>query len=345
VMVVGVALTSLPAAALMRRRGRRNGFLIGALIGIGGSLLAAAGLWRSSFVLFTAGHLLLGIYQGCANYYRFAAAEVAPAGQASRAISWVVAGGLVAAFLGPHLGHWGRDWFVDGTPFVGSYLAQGLLSLLALILLTALRTPPVAVKSAARQPLSLRQLVANPLLPTAVFGAAIGYATMSMVMTATPLAMLGCGMVTRDVAPVIQWHVVGMFAPSLFTGNLLQRFGALRIMQAGFLLLLGHVAIALTGVEFLNFLSALILLGLGWNFTFVGGTALLTQAAPPAAQLQVQAINEFLIFGLVAIASLSAGWLYHRFGWQTLNLAVLPTLLLALAVSVLMARRVNPAVA
>ena len=153
---------------------------------------------------------------------------------------------------------------------------------------------------------------------------------MIMVMTATPLAMLGCGQPANSIAPVIQWHVVGMFAPSFFTGALIRRFGAPRIMRIGFFLLLGHVAIALLGIEFLHFLSGLILLGIGWNFAFIGGTALLTQTYRPAEQLRVQAINEFSVFGLVALASLSAGWLYDRFGWLSLNLAVVPLLLAAL---------------
>ena len=158
-------------------------------------------------------------------------------------------------------------------------------------------------------------------------------------MTATPLAMLGCGLPGTSVTPVIQWHVVGMFAPSFFTGNLVERHGAPRIMQIGFVLLLGHVAIALLGIEFLHFLSGLILLGIGWNFTFIGGTALLTQSLRPAEQLKVQAINEFAVFGVVALASLAAGWLYDRFGWTALNLAVIPLLIVALLFTVLIGHR------
>jgi MFS family permease len=164
---------------------------------------------------------------------------------------------------------------------------------------------------------------------------------MIMVMTATPLAMLGCGLPGSSVTPVIQWHVAGMFAPSFFTGALIKRYGAPRIMQIGFVLLLGHVTVALLGIEFLHFLSALILLGAGWNFAFIGGTALLTQAYRPAEQLKVQAVNEFAIFGLVALATLSAGWLYDRFGWITLNLAVVPLLAVALLSTVVIERRLR----
>lgn len=331
-MVVGTAIASLPAALLMRRWGRRSGFLIGASLGVAGSALAGLGLWQGSFGLFTLGHLLLGSYQGFANYYRFAAAEAVDTAHTTRAISWVVAGGVVAAFLGPQLGQWGRDWFISG-PFVGSYLAQAVLSVVALGLLTQVRLKPVAT-AATGTARSVRELLSQPLLLTSILGAAVGYSVMIMVMTATPLAMLGCGLPGQSVTPVIQWHVVGMFAPSFFTGHLVKRFGAPRIMQTGFVLLLAHVAVALSGLEFLHFVSALVLLGVGWNFAFVGGTALLTQTYRPAEQLKVQAINEFLVFGLVATASLSAGWLYDRAGWAALNLAVVPFLLLALLASV-----------
>jgi MFS family permease len=328
VMVVGTALASIPASMLMRRLGRRAGFMLGAALGVIGSTLAAIGLYRQSFGVFVLGHLLIGAYQGFANYYRFAAAEAAGPAHASRAISWVVAGGVVAAFAGPQLGIWGRDWMPPHA-FLGSYLAQALLSLSALALLSRLALRPVVV--AAGEPArTLREIVAQPALRAAVAGAAVGYAVMIMAMTATPLAMLGCGFGTGEIKPVIQWHVFAMFAPSFVTGSLVARFGAPRIMQAGFLLLIGHVLIAASGLEYLHFLSALVLLGVGWNFAFVGGTALLTQSYRPSEQTKVQALNEGLVFGAVALASLGAGWLYDRFGWATLNLAMLPLLIVAL---------------
>jgi MFS family permease len=340
-MVIGTAIASLPAAMLMRRVGRRPGFLIGALLGIGGSLLSAFALSESSFAIFVIGHFLLGSYQGFANYYRFAAVEAAGPTHAGKAISLVVAGGVVAAFLGPLLGLWGRDW-IGGQIFVGAYLAQGGLSLVALLLLSRLRLPkPVAAQVGPSRP--LREILGQPALRVAIFGAAIGYAVMIMVMTATPLAILGCGLPESNVTPVIQWHVVGMFAPSFFTGALIARYGAPRIMQAGFALLLGHVVLALSGVEFLHFLSALVLLGVGWNFAFIGGTTLLTQTYLPAERLRVQAVNEFTVFGLAALATLSAGWLYDRFGWVTLNLSVLPLLLAALLATSSIERRLRRA--
>ncbi len=340
-MVVGTAITSLPAALLMRQVGRRPGFVVGAGVGLAGSAAAAAGLWWGSFSLFVLGHLLIGAYQGFGSYYRFAAAEAAGPKDAGRAISWVVAGGVVAAFVGPQIGVWGRDWIAQHA-FLGSYLAQAALSLAAMLLLSRLRVPRPTAPAHAEARL-LRAIAAQPAFRAAVLGAAVGYAVMIMAMTATPLAMLGCGFGAGDVKPVIQWHVVGMFAPSFFSGALVTRFGAPRIMQVGFVLLLAHVALAVSGVEYLHFLSALVLLGVGWNFTFVGGTALLTQTYSPAEQTKVQAFNESIVFALVALSSLGAGWLYDRFGWTALNLAALPLLVVALASALAIGRRQSAA--
>lgn len=336
-MVVGTAVASLPASLLMRRMGRRAGFMIGAVLGVAGSAMAAAALAYHAFAWFVLGHLMIGAYQGFANYYRFAAAEAAGPGAASRAISWVIFGGVLAAFVGPQVAVWGRDW-VPQHAFLGSYLAQAGLAVVALALLTRLELPR-PVSTAQETPRSLGRIVAQPALRAAVVGAAVGYAVMIMAMTATPLAMLGCGFDTGDVKPVIQWHVFGMFAPSFFTGRLIARFGAPRVMQAGFVLLIGHVVIASAGVEYLHFLSALVLLGVGWNFAFVGGTALLTQAYRASEQTKVQALNEGVVFGLVALGSLGAGWLYDRFGWAMLNLAALPLLVMALAWTISAGRR------
>ena len=342
-MVIGTALASLPAALLMRRTGRRVGFLLGTLLGVSGSLVSAFALREVSFAWFAFGHFLLGAYQGFGNYYRFAAVEATDPAHSSRAISFVVAGGVVAAFLGPQLGQWGREWLAGGF-FVGSYVVQGVLSLAAFLLLAQLSLPKVNVtREGDARPLS--EILAQPALRTSILGASVGYAVMIMVMTATPLAMLGCGLPRTDVTPVIQWHVFGMFAPSFVTGSLIKRWGALRIMQVGFVLLLIHVAIALSGIEFLNFLSALVFLGIGWNFAFIGGTALLTQTYRPIEQLKVQAVNEFAIFGLVAFATLSAGWLYDRFGWAPLNIAVVPLLCIALMSAVRLERRQRVALA
>ncbi len=330
-MVVGTAATTLPAAAFMRRAGRRAGFLLGATLGISGGLLAALAVYQQSFVLFVVAHALMGSYQGFANYYRFAAAEVASPAFASRAISLVVAGGVVAAVLGPQLVQWTRDLFAPHM-FVGAYLAQAGLGVIALLVVSRLdRLLPRAASAGDSR--SLREIASQPAFVVAVAGATIGYAVMLLAMTATPLAMLGCGLPVSDAVRVIQWHVLGMFAPSFFTGSLLQRFGAVRVMGAGFVLLVGHVIIAVSGVQFLHFLSALILLGVGWNFSFIGATALLTRTYRPAEQSKVQAANEFIVFTIVATTSLSAGWMYDRFGWQALNLVALAVLAVAIALA------------
>lgn len=324
-MVVGTTLASLPAALFMQRHGRRLGFLLGSLLGISGSLLSAWALYCGSFAGFTGGHFLLGLYQGFANYYRFAAAEAAPDHQHSKAISLVVAGGLAAAFIGPQLGLIGRDWLAPYF-FVGSYLAQAVLGLLALGVLSRLSLPRAVRHVATTGARPVRQVLAQPSLQIAIVGSAVGFAIMVMLMSATPLAMVGCGLARGDVVPVIQWHVFSMFAPSLVTGRLIGRWGALRMMQTGLVLLLLQVIVSLSGVSFGHFLVSLILLGLGWNFAFIGGTSLLTQSYRASEQLKVQAINESCIYGLVAVATLSAGWLYDQFGWEVLNYAVAPVI-------------------
>jgi MFS family permease len=336
-IVVGTALTTIPAAIFMRRVGRRLGFLTGAAFGVASGLLSAYGVYAGAFLPFVAAHLLLGVYQGFTNYYRFAAGEAAAPDFKARAISWVVAGGVVAAVLGPQLAYWPRDWWPP--QFFGSYLAQAALGVIALLLLARLRMPSPGAAAARTPGRSAIGLARQPAFVVAMGGAAVAYAVMLLVMTATPVAMVGHGHGVGDAVQVIQWHVLGMFAPSFFTGALIARFGASRVMAAGLALLAGHVAIALSGTGFLHFVSGLVLLGVGWNFAFVGGTTLLTSAYREGEQAKAQAINDFVVFGTVAVASLSSGWLYHQFGWQTLNLVALPFLAVALAAALGLSRR------
>lgn len=342
-MILGTVVTAIPAAMLMRRIGRRAGFLAGAGIGLAAALTAALGLRLSSFALFVAGHALFGAYQAFANYYRFAAGEAAAPDFKSRAISWVIAGGVVAALLGPQLAYWTRD-LQPAHPFLGSYLAQGGLALLALAVLAGLRMPAPAAAVVAAPQRSRMELFMQPAFVVAVLGAAVGYAVMLLVMTATPVAMVGCGYAVGDAVRVIQWHVLAMFAPSFFTGALVARFGAPQVMAAGFCLLIGHVAIALSGDTVPHFGAGLVLLGVGWNFSFVGGTTLLTTAYRESERVRAQAINDFVVFGTVAVASLSSGWLYHHFGWQVLNLAALPVIGFALLATLALLRQ-RPATA
>ena len=336
-IVIGTALTTIPAALFMRRVGRRVGFLTGASFGVASGLLSAYAVYVGAFLPFVVAHALLGVYQGFTNYYRFAAGEAAALDFRSRAISWVIAGGVVAAVLGPQLAYWPRDWWAP--QFLGSYLAQAALGAAALLALAQLRIPklrPAEVRVPGRSGIELAR---QPAFLVAMGGAAVAYAVMLLVMTATPVAMVGHGHGVGDAVQVIQWHVLGMFAPSFFTGTLIARFGAPRVVAVGFTLLAGHVAIALAGTELLHFLSGLVLLGVGWNFAFVGGTALLTSAYREGEQAKAQAINDFVVFGTVAAASLSSGWLYHQFGWQTLNLVALPFLAVALVATLGVSRR------
>ena len=337
-MMVAAAAAMIPASMLMKRYGRKAGFALGCVLGCLGGLGAAGAIWLGSFWLFVCANMLVGGYQAFAQYYRFAAADAASIDFKSRAISWVIAGGVVAALAGPNVARITQG--IGPMPFMASYLALFALSAGALALVTRLALPAVAVEQRHGPARPLPAIIRQPVFLTALAGSAVGYAVMIMVMTATPLAMQICGQPLGASATVIQWHVLGMFAPSFFTGKLIRRFGVLPIMAAGIALLGGHVAIALTGSEFLHFLSGLILLGVGWNFLFIGGTTLLTEAYRPSERAKTQAAHDFLMFGAVSLASFSAGGLLNTWGWRSVNLTALPFLALALmAVLGLGARR------
>lgn len=327
-MMVAAAATMIPASMLMQRFGRKAGFLLGTLLGCLAGLIAAGAIWLGNFWLFVFANMLVGGYQGFAQYYRFAAADVASDDFRSRAISWVIAGGVVAALAGPNIARVTQG--VGPLPFMVSYLALFSVTVIALLLVTCLALPPVVVAEAHGPARPLLEIMRQPVFLTALTGSAIGYAVMIMVMTATPLAMQICGQPLGASATVIQWHVLGMFMPSFFSGNLIRRFGVLPIMGTGIALLSGHVAIALTGIEFLHFLSGLILLGAGWNFLFIGGTTLLTEAYRPSERAKTQAAHDFLMFGAVSLGSFSAGGLLNVGGWRSVNMTVLPFLGLAL---------------
>lgn len=328
-MMVAAAATMIPASMLMQRFGRKAGFLLGTMLGCTAGLTAAAAIWFHSFWLFVFANMLVGGYQGFAQYYRFAAADIASADFKSRAISWVIAGGVVAALAGPNIARVTQG--IGPVPFMAAYLALFAVSVLALLIVTRIAiAAPVVVSEVHGPARPLLEIMRQRVFLTALIGSSVGYAVMIMVMTATPLAMQMCGQSLGSSATVIQWHVLGMFVPSFFTGNLIRRYGVLPIMGIGIALLAGHVAIALTGIEFLNFLSGLILLGVGWNFLFIGGTTLLTEAYRPAERAKTQAAHDFLMFGAVSLASFSAGGLLDAWGWQSVNLTVLPFLGLAL---------------
>lgn len=327
-MAVAIAATIIPASLLMQRFGRKAGFLLGTALGCMAGLTAAAAIGMHSFALFVFAHMLVGCYQGFAQYYRFAAADIASVDFKSRAISWVIAGGVVAALAGPNIARVTQG--MGSVPFMAAYLAMSAVSGIALLIVTRIDIPPVMVSGVHGPARSLLEIMRQPVFLTALTGSSVGSAVMIMVMTATPLAMQMCGQSVGASATVIQWHVLGMFVPSFFTGHLIRRYGLLPIMSTGIALLVGHVAIALTGIEFLHFLSGLILLGIGWNFLFIGGTTLLTETYRPSERAKTQAAHDFLMSGAASLASFSAGGLLNTWGWQSVNLTALPFLGLAL---------------
>lgn len=327
-MMLGTVISTLPASLYMKRVGRRAGFITGAGIGgLGGGLLAFGGVALESFWLFCLGNLLLGLYQGFAMYYRFAAADVASPAFRPRAISFVMAGGVVAAFLGPWNANLASGW-ISAVPSGGPYLVIALLALLSIGLLAFLRVPPSGEPRPGDPQRPMREIARSRRFIVAALAAAAGYAIMILVMTATPLAMRGAGFEMSDIAFIMQWHVLGMFAPSFFTGSLIARFGHARMLLAGCTLLTVSALTATLGSTLVLFWIALVLLGIGWNFLFIGGSALLTTAHSEAERGKVQGTNDLLIFSLVTIGSLLAGKLLHLAGWATLNLAMLPLIAL-----------------
>lgn len=329
-MTLSTAAMMIPAALMMRRFGRKAGFMTGTLLGSAAGILAAAAIVAESFPGFVIANMLVGGYQAFAQYYRFAAADAASADFKSRAVSWVIAGGVVAAIAGPNIARLTEG--IGPAPFAASFLTMTALGLAALVLVSRLSLAREAAADSTGIPeRPLAHVVRQPVFLTALAMSAVGFAVMIMVMTATPLAMRHHGHATGSATTVIQWHVLGMFVPSFFTGNLIRRFGVLRIASAGTLILMSHIGIALSGIEFLHFLSGLILLGVGWNFLFISGTTLLTDAYRPSERFKAQATHDFVMFGAVATASFSSGALLDAYGWEAVNVAALPFLLLTMA--------------
>lgn len=316
-------LTTLPASLYMRRVGRQLGFATGVVIGVAGALVACYAIFESDFVLFCAGSMMIGSFQGFAILYRYAAADTASEAFKPKAISLVLAGGVVAALIGPELSKWSFDLF-EPVMFAGSFIVIAIVQSSSLLFLAMVRIPRPTAEERKDSGRPILEIVKQPVFIVAAIGSMVGYGTMTFLMTATPLAMIACGFTFPDAAFVIQWHAVGMFAPSFFTGWLIQRFGVLTIMLTGALAYLACVIINLAGIELLQFFSALVLLGIGWNFLFVGGTTLMTEAYRPEERAKVQGLGDFLVFSTVAAASFSSGAIHHAAGWQVLNYGVLP---------------------
>ena len=328
IVIVGTALTTFPISLMMRRTGRRTGFVVCALVGALGSLIGVYAIFQRSFELFLLGCFLVGVYQASASYYRFAAADTASPAFKPKAISWVMTGGIIAALIGTVLVMYSVDLLAPVT-FAGTWVVMSLLALAGAAILLAVDVPLTDKHDApSGRPLSI--IARQPRYIVAALTAMLAYGIMMLVMTATPVAMLGCGFSVQDSSWVIQWHALAMFVPSFFTGSLITRFGAERVSAFGMLLLVGAAVSGLLGIHFENFAVGLILLGLGWNFGFIGGTTLLTDTYEPEERNKAQGLNDFLVFATTAATSLSAGKLLAWFGWSGVNYAVLPMVVLAL---------------
>lgn len=328
-MFLGTAIMMFPASIWMARVGRRNGFLCGALLGVLGGIIAAIGIFYNSLFLLASGTFCIGAYQSFAQFYRFAASEVVDDAFRSRAISFVMAGGVVAALIGPTLAHFGGPLF-NHLEYVGSFLMIAVVSLLAIGILSGLNIPnKLEVKTDFSAGRPWHQIVLQPAYLVALFGSVTGYGIMILGMTATPIAMRHSHHELGSIATVIQLHVLGMFLPSFFTGNLISRFGTLKIMFAGLLLFACYITSALSGTHFSSFAVSLIILGVGWNFLFIGSTSLLTGTYTVVEKAKAQAINDMTVFIIGLVCSFSAGALVDIFGWYIMNIALLPWVMLS----------------
>lgn len=323
--------TSIPAGLLMKKVGRKAAFLTGTIIAMLGAAICAYAVIKHHFIIFIVGSICIGIYSGFANFFRFTAADSVDINNKSRAISLVLAGGVLAAIIGPNLANFTKDT-ITGALFAGSYASIIILYLFSFVLLSFLDLPHTQKHSSKYQIQSrpIKDIMLQPRFIIAVVCGMLGYATMTLLMTATPLAMQHHHYLYTDTAFVIQWHVLGMFAPSFFTGNLIKRFGLLIVMFTGALLGALCIIINLNGTSVYHFWSALLLLGISWNFLFIGSTTLLTETYNENEKFKTQATNDFLVFSVVSAASLFAGVLHHKFGWQFVNYSAIPAICLIL---------------
>ena len=320
--VFGAAMATLPASLLMKRFGRRAGFYMGTILGVIGACICAAAVTMADFWLLCLGTIVFGTYNGVAQYYRFAAADASPPDYKSTAISMVLAGGLVGGLIGPQV----STYTIDFLPvrFAGAYLS--LLVYLAMVMgvLSFLRIPPPSDEERSGSGRPLSEIAAQPAFIVAVIGAAAGFGVMNFLMVATPLAMSFCQHPYAAAATVISWHIVGMFAPSFFTGSLIKRFGVLQVMFVGVLLLYLCVVIALSGITVAHFWTSLFFLGVGWNFLYIGGTTLLTETYRPQERAKTQGVNDTAIFLTQAVTSIISGWMVSAKGWDLLNYFAVP---------------------
>jgi MFS family permease len=330
--VLGSALATMPASLWMGRVGRRRGFMTGSTIGVAGSGLAALAVGLHSFPLFCLATAVIGVYTAFGLQYRYAAAEVAELSFKAKAISLVLAGGIVGGFLGPESTRWAKDLLP--TPFLGSFLVLAAVAVIALLVQSRVHVPPPTAEERAGGGRPLATIIRQPVFIVAAMAGGLGYGLMNLLMVATPLAMSFCSHPYSAVAFVIEWHVVGMYAPGFFTGSLIKRHGVLKVILAGVAVIAGGVVVALNGVTLTHFVIALALLGIGWNFMYVGGTTLLTESYRPAEKAKTQGANDLIVFSIMGISSFSSGALVSSAGWERMNAGALPVLaLVALAVA------------
>lgn len=335
-LIVFGSMTTAPwISPFMQRYGRKAGFILGALGGALGAAVSAYGLYSASFFLLLVGSYFTGIYMSAQGFFRFAATDTASEDFRPKAISYVMAGGLVSAIFGPQLNKLVQD--AMAVPFMGSYMAVVVINLVGLFLFFGLDLPKTVQNAAAKAvpKRSRSEILRDPRIVVAMICGMVAYALMNLVMTSTPLAVVGCGFTKNNANDIVSAHVIAMFAPSFFTGHLIARFGVTRIISIGLVLLAIAGVVALSGVELVNFFGALILLGLGWNFGFIGATTLLSGSHRPEERGLVQGVNDLVVFGFVTIASLASGGLMNCSGgdvvqgWNAVNYAMVPFLLLA----------------
>lgn len=330
--MIATMFASIPAAMLMQRIGRRNGFMLASVIALCGAGLMTYAIISKQFWLFLVAIMFIGVFNGFGNYYRFTAADAVDEEHKSRAISYVLLGGVVAAFVGPNLANWTHNW-IPNADFAGSYVMLLVVYALSLLLQSFLKLPNQADllhEHAAGEARPLGKIMKQPRFIVAVISGMLGYGIMAFVMTATPLAMQHRHFPFSDTAFVIQWHVLGMFLPSFFTGHLINRIGLKKVMLLGTLIGIGCAVINLTGTSTNHFFVALLMLGVSWNFLFVGATTLLTETYTPAERFKTQAVNDFTVFTVVAISSLSAGAVQHMYGWEMVNYSAIPLFIVIL---------------
>lgn len=341
--IVGQWLMTLPMGALGARFGRRTAFQIGALFGVTAGLIACTAVLLASFPLFLVAAACAGVYAAGNQAYRFAAADTASAAFKPKAISWVMGGGVLAAVFGPQLVIFTQD-LMPPYLFAASYLAQSVAAVVSIGILSFLKFPRLARKTGASAGRPLGEIVRQPRFIVAVACGIASYSLMNLMMTAAPLAMLGCDHSITDATLGIQWHVLGMFAPSFITGSLVARFGANRVALTGLALIAGSAVVAISGITLAHFWIALILIGVGWNFGQVGATTMVTSTHRPEERFRVQSFNDFCVFGSLAISSLSSGALLALSGWIAVNSVVFPVVLIAGAMLVwMMLRERKPA--